>query len=70
MILRGGIDRTETAGQRRLRFVLSSALIAIWIIAVGYLIFIIGVLPSYVTLVVVVLLGLALSDLFRQHNNL
>jgi hypothetical protein len=70
VMFRGGIDRTATPGQRRVRFMLSSGIIAVWTITIGYLIFIIGVLPSYVTLVFVILLGLALFDLFRQHNNL
>ena len=69
-MFRGGIDKTATPGQRRVRFMLSSVIVAVWIITVGYLIFIIGVLPSYVTLVLAVLLGLALFDLFRQHSNL
>ncbi len=61
---------TETAGQLRVRFLLSSVIVAVWIIAIGYLIFQIEMLPSLVTLVLVVLLGLALLDLFRQHSNL
>ncbi len=65
---------TETAGKRRVRFMLSSIIIAVWIITIGYLIFQIGALPSpwvsLITLVLVVLLGLALFDLFRQHSNL
>ena len=65
---------TETAGQLRVRFLLSSVIVAVWIITIGYLIFLIGALPSPwvspFTFVLVVLLGLALFDLFRQYSNL
>ena len=70
VMFRGGIDRTETAGQRRVRFMLSSGIIAVWTITIGFLVFLIGALPSHVSLVLVILLGLALFDLFRQHSNL
>ncbi|MHA2067073.1 MAG: hypothetical protein ACXABY_22115 [Candidatus Thorarchaeota archaeon] len=74
VMIRGGIDRTESAGQRRVRFKVSSVIVAVWIITIGFLILLIGVLPSPwvspLTLVLVVLLGLALFDLFRQHSNL
>ena len=69
-MFRGGIDRTETAGQRRVRFMLSSGIIAVWTITIGFLVFLIGALPSHVSLVLVILLGLAIFDLFRQHSNL
>jgi hypothetical protein len=74
VMVKGGIGRTETTSQRRVRFMLSSVIVAVWIIAIGYLIFRIGMLPSPwvspLTVVLVVLLGLALFDLFRQYSNL
>ncbi|MHA2396488.1 MAG: hypothetical protein ACXAC0_07280 [Candidatus Thorarchaeota archaeon] len=69
-MVRGGIDGTESESQRRVRFKASSIVVAVWVVATGYLIFQIGMLPSHVTVVLVVLLGLALFDLFRQHSNL